>query len=191
MENGAAAAEDGEDEEDRWGDKGIYFRGIIALLVFISFVVGASGVDTIKVIFTAQIVNGFLLPVVALCLLVCLNDESLMRARPTTLRDNCCLLFTVAATIFLASDTLVGSFAGASTSDGDVFIASLIVTLVLMCPIVYYVRGQVKGRDGTAYSLGALGVSPNSPRSSAASPTTTAITTTSSSSTATMNAAGV
>ena len=161
-EPGAYVSDEVGEESDSWHEKGTYFRGLIALLVLISFVVGASGADTIEVIFTAQVVNGFLLPIIALCLFVCLNDERLMRARPTTLVDNCCLSFVVAATIFLACDTLFGAVVP-TASDDDIFLASVIAMFVLMLPILWYVWRQVKNRDGTPYVNADGGAAPQSP----------------------------
>ena len=161
-EPGAPVSDEVGEEPDSWHEKGTYFRGIIALLVLISFVVGASGADTIEVIFTAQVVNGFLLPIIALCLFVCLNDERLMRARPTTLVDNCCLSFVVAATIFLACDTLFGALVPAA-SDDDIFVASVVAMFVLMLPILWYVWRQVKNRDGTPYVNADGSTAPQSP----------------------------
>ena len=95
--------------------------------------------------------------------LVCLNDESLAPAPPG--RDNACLLFAVFATIFLACETLIGSFVGdggGDQADGGIFVASLITAVVLMVPVCWYVRKLVKARGGVTYSSG-LNVSPSSP----------------------------
>ena len=70
--------------------------------------VSAGNVPTIPVIFTAQIINGFLLPCLTVCLFLCLNDTNVMPAAVApTVVENVVLLFCVTFTIFLAGHLLL------------------------------------------------------------------------------------
>jgi len=89
-----------------WSDDGVYYRGVMLFVCAVGVGVGASGTDTIVVVFAAQVVNGLLLPVIASCLLVCLNDVSLMREKPISAWDNVRLFGAVGVTFFLAAHTV-------------------------------------------------------------------------------------
>lgn len=68
----------------------------------LAVVVSASNADTVAVILLAQVINGLLLPFLAICLFRCLNDVGIMPRLPRT-RDNVLMIACVSVTIFLAA----------------------------------------------------------------------------------------
>jgi len=94
----------------RWDSKGIYFRGTMILAVGFSIITASAGLDPVKVVFTAQIIGGLLLPWVSICLFLCLNNPAIL-ARGTSVGDNVGVLTCVFITIFLAAEMLVANLA--------------------------------------------------------------------------------
>eukprot|EP00937_MAST-01D_sp_MAST-1D-sp2_P001066 g1066.t1 len=92
-----------EDEGFDWAPQGARYRGVMVALVSVAAIVAAADADTITVVMLAQVVNGCLLPAVATCLLLLLNEPRFVRARPQTTVENALLLAVVAMTIFTAS----------------------------------------------------------------------------------------
>eukprot|EP00040_Diaphanoeca_grandis_P032194 m.194656 g.194656 ORF g.194656 m.194656 type:complete len:711 (+) comp32539_c0_seq1:146-2278(+) len=94
----------------RWDTNGLYFRGTMILAVGFSVITASAGLDPVKVIFTAQIIGGLLLPWVTICLFLCLNDTSILPTGTSAL-DNVGVLSCVFITIFLAGEMIVGTLA--------------------------------------------------------------------------------
>mmetsp|Transcript_57485 Transcript_57485/g.108171 ORF Transcript_57485/g.108171 Transcript_57485/m.108171 type:complete len:251 (+) Transcript_57485:392-1144(+) len=136
-----------------WAENGRYYKGLIVGICAVAFAVGASGASTIAVVFTAQIVNGFLLPCVSTCLLVCLNDESLMRSRPMNALESGAIFATTAACIFLAAHTIVSTTAGGGDDrEGAVTAGAAAATVAALVPIVVYLRRQNAAKESQPYS---------------------------------------
>ena len=66
-----------------------------------SAVVSSSPVSTVGVIILAQVINGLLLPIISICLALCINDETIVAAPPSVL-GNILLMAVVYVTLFLA-----------------------------------------------------------------------------------------
>lgn len=61
--------------EPEWAmPHGRHARAVILGVCLVAFVVGASGAPALPVVLVAQVTNGVLLPVVALCLVLCFED---------------------------------------------------------------------------------------------------------------------
>ncbi|KAH8066893.1 hypothetical protein JL721_7883 [Aureococcus anophagefferens] len=73
------SARDGDDRRWRQPD-GPYTRGVIVFVVLVAVVVGSSGASTVGVVLMAQVINGVLLPVVALCCEVEMRPSAPSRA---------------------------------------------------------------------------------------------------------------
>ena len=82
------------------------------------------------VILIAQIFNGCLLPFLAICLLLCLNDPQFMSSSPQKGWANIFLLIAVTITLLLASNVLVQKIFGTIIS--QVYIKLLISGLVAL-----------------------------------------------------------
>jgi Mn2+/Fe2+ NRAMP family transporter len=111
-----------------WRTKGPRFQGTMVAIVAISVIVAASNADTVAVISLAQVVNGILLPFLASCLFVCMNDPDLM---PTpTLCENVQLLLSVVVTLLLAWNVVIERVGGIFT-DEDISSGSIVASGVL------------------------------------------------------------
>ncbi|KAH8067052.1 hypothetical protein JL720_12562 [Aureococcus anophagefferens] len=96
-----------DDDDRRWRQPdGPYTRGVIVFVVLVAVVVGSSGASTVGVVLMAQVINGVLLPVVALCLVLCYNDPAVLRAPPPAFR-NASQVACFSATAFLATNGLL------------------------------------------------------------------------------------
>ena len=65
-----------------------------------------------------KVINGILLPYLATCLLLCMNDPAIMPVPPTRF-ENGMLLFSVCVTILLASNVIIERGGGLFT-DADI-----------------------------------------------------------------------
>ena len=74
-------AGEGESENERWSDRGWRFRSIWIAVLAIGIGFGLAGVRPIPAIVLAQALNGVLLPLVAVFLLLTVNDRALMGER--------------------------------------------------------------------------------------------------------------
>lgn len=107
---------------NRWQTKGLFFKLSLWGCVGIAVVVSAAGAPTVPIIIMAQVINGLLLPCLAVCLFLCLNDADIMTVQPTTLK-NAVVLLCVTITSFLAVhlvlDELSRAVAGPQSSRND------------------------------------------------------------------------
>ena len=67
-----------KENDPRWGNRGVLFRGVWIAVLLVGVGFSFSGVKPIPAILTAQALNGLLLPFVAVFLLVAVNDRQLM-----------------------------------------------------------------------------------------------------------------
>ena len=103
----ASLLAESDDDADWAVPDGRRARAVVLLVVAIAVVVGASGASTVDVVLAAQVVNGLLLPVVALCLVLCYNDPKVLRAPPPLVR-NAAQVACFSATAFLATNGVLG-----------------------------------------------------------------------------------
>ena len=97
------------------------------------------------VILIAQIFNGCLLPFLAICLLLCLNDPQFMSSSPQKGWANIFLLIAVTITLFLASNVLVQKIFGTIIS--QVYIKLLISGLVALLGMLLLCITTSLGRE--------------------------------------------
>ena len=131
-------AETAGDEEEGKTDAGgnkrdmprLYFMGLIFIMVIVSTVVicfngeirrltkalklsiNLFPVDRTYVILVAQVFNGCLLPLFSSCLLLCLNDRTLMSASPQSGPANLALLLCVTLTFVFTANVLLQKLLG-------------------------------------------------------------------------------
>ena len=91
-------------------------------------------VDRTYVILIAQVFNGCLLPLFATCLLLCLNDQEFMAARPQSGLTNLPLLVCVSLTFVFTANVLLQKLFGS-------FLTGVYLRLGLAC--VLGVAGMV------------------------------------------------
>jgi Mn2+/Fe2+ NRAMP family transporter len=74
-----SARADGIERSDAWGDRGWKFRCVWSGVLAVGVIFGLADVKPIPAIIVAQALNGVLLPLVAVFLLLCVNDRRLMK----------------------------------------------------------------------------------------------------------------
>jgi Mn2+/Fe2+ NRAMP family transporter len=101
---------DGSTPDDLWNTDGPKFRGIIIAIVVIGTSLAAAGVPTVAVVLAAQVINGLLLPFMALALLVVLNNDKFMARAPQSMTANFFMVVTVAVCMLLSWQVVVDKF---------------------------------------------------------------------------------
>ncbi|KAH8048681.1 hypothetical protein JL720_15797 [Aureococcus anophagefferens] len=119
-------ARDDDDDRRRQPD-GPYTRGVIVFVVLVAVVVGSSGASTVGVVLMAQVINGVLLPVAALCLVLCYNDPAVLRAPPPAFR-NASQVACFSATAFLATNGLLSKILSDDASLDAAFVMAFLAT---------------------------------------------------------------
>lgn len=118
-----------------------YYNGMFIAMVLISVVVISANAPTVQVILVAQVFNGCLLPFFSILLLICINDQELMKASPQKGWANFFLTAMVWVTVFLTSNTIIQNCFGwvvsknyASNTDFDTvkLIVSAIISIIIM-----------------------------------------------------------
>jgi Mn2+/Fe2+ NRAMP family transporter len=77
--SGASGRTDGVGRQAPWEDRGWKFRSVWSGVLAVGVVFGLADVKPIPAIIVAQALNGVLLPLVAVFLLLCVNDRRLMK----------------------------------------------------------------------------------------------------------------
>jgi hypothetical protein len=122
---------------------GKYARAVILGVNFAAFLVGASGAPTVPVVLVAQVVNGLLLPVVALCLVLCFESPKVISA-PQPLLRSAALVFSFATTVFLAADGVLSKIADASVAINVAFALAVLATVGVVALLVWMRKGRSK-----------------------------------------------
>ena len=125
----------GSDEEPTvWREGGLRFRSVWAAVLAVGLLFGLSGVKPVPVILIAQALNGVLLPVVAIFLLLAVNDRRLMGAAGLNGRWGNLLLGLVVAVACLLGIGLVSravmSALGRSAPGGGEILAMAFILIV-------------------------------------------------------------
>ena len=102
---------DGTTQSSRTMPRWIYL-GIMFSMVIVATIVVSTNVDRKLVILIAQVFNGCLLPFFCICLLLCINDMSLMSQSPQKGWSNVLLAVTVTITLFLTFNVLIQKVSG-------------------------------------------------------------------------------
>ncbi|KAH8065071.1 hypothetical protein JL722_1970 [Aureococcus anophagefferens] len=138
-----------DDDDRRWRQPdGPYTRGVIVFVVLVAVVVGSSGASTVGVVLMAQVINGVLLPVVALCLVLCYNDPAVLRAPPPAFR-NASQVACFSATAFLATNGLLSKILSDDASLDAAFVMAFLATAAV-CVVLRRMRrrGPARSRCG-------------------------------------------
>ena len=77
---------------EQWDEKTgkLFFATVIFTIAF-GWGVSTLGLPTVPIIMCAQLVNSCLVPYIATCLFLCINDKEIMHARPQTQLGNLAL----------------------------------------------------------------------------------------------------
>lgn len=90
--------------------KGARFRDIVVVVVAIGAIIAGSGANPIQVIILAQAANGILLPVIALFLLLAMNNKRLLGRHANSVWGNLIGGLIFAVTLFLGGLSLFDLF---------------------------------------------------------------------------------
>eukprot|EP00090_Calanus_glacialis_P030110 TRINITY_DN48459_c0_g1_i1.p1 TRINITY_DN48459_c0_g1~~TRINITY_DN48459_c0_g1_i1.p1 ORF type:complete len:207 (-),score=53.10 TRINITY_DN48459_c0_g1_i1:39-581(-) len=83
------------------------YLGLVVFMVTIPTIIISANADRIFVILLAQVLNGLLLPLLSICLLLCINDFQFMSSSPQNRVNNILLITTVTITMFLACNVII------------------------------------------------------------------------------------
>ena len=135
-----------DDDDKRWRQPdGPYTRGVIVFVVVVAVVVGSSGASTVGVVLMAQVINGVLLPVVALCLVLCYNDPAVLRAPPPAFR-NASQVACFSATAFLATNGLLSKILSDDASLDAAFVMAFLATAAV-CVVLRRMRAAPRASE--------------------------------------------
>ena len=90
----------------------------------------------VYVILVAQVFNGCLLPLFSICLLLCLNDEHLMKSSPQKSWANVFMFVSVSITVFLTANVLIQKIVGSLVVDVTVRLVTAAVTSIAVMATV-------------------------------------------------------
>jgi Mn2+/Fe2+ NRAMP family transporter len=132
-------------EHDRWSDRSWRFRTAWGGVLLFGAAFGIAGVEPIPAIVLAQAINGLLLPLVAVFLLLAVNDVRLMGDRRVNGPwANVALASVVAVTILLGVTGLakaVASVAGTEPPGGPwLLLLAATATALIGWPVAYRLR---------------------------------------------------
>jgi manganese transport protein len=138
-------ARDGEDE--RWGGGSWRFRGVWGGVLAVGVAFGLAGVRPIPAILLAQALNGVLLPLVAIFLLLVVNDRQLMGEKGLNgWLSNTLLSLVVAVTLVLGVANVAKAGAAAlgypTPGEASLLLGSSVVAILLAVPVARGVRSR-------------------------------------------------
>jgi Mn2+/Fe2+ NRAMP family transporter len=127
-------------QERSWGNRSWRFRSVWAGVLAIGVGFGLAGVQPIPAILLAQALNGVLLPLVAVFLLLAVNDVRLMGRPDLNGRwANVAFMIVVGATIVLGVTGITRAAAAAaglgSPGEGTLLLLSAVVAAMIGWPI--------------------------------------------------------
>lgn len=130
----------GSDEDGRWADRSWRFRAVWGGVLAVGLVFGVSGIRAVPVIIVAQALNGVLLPVVALFLLVTVNERRLMGRAVNGAGSNIVMVLVTVVTLLLGTAGVLRAAARAlgQPPPGQALLlaAALAVALVVAVPVI-------------------------------------------------------
>ena len=129
-------------DDPRWSDASPRFRGVWLAVLGIGALFGLLEVKPIPAIVLAQALNGLLLPVVAVFLLLAVNDRRLVGDHVNGLWSNAWSLAVVAVTVLLGVRFLAGAASGIGITVPDEAILGLAGAVVVVgaMPLVKILR---------------------------------------------------
>ena len=127
------------DDGSRWSPESWRFRGVWIGVLSIGLLFGVSGVSPVPVIILAQALNGILLPVVAVFLLMTVNDSRLMGEQANHLLSNLLMGAIVVVSLFLGltnvGKAVARSFAREAPGTPTMLWITMIVVTVIAVPL--------------------------------------------------------
>ncbi|MFQ5528014.1 MAG: NRAMP family divalent metal transporter [Thermoanaerobaculia bacterium] len=138
----------GHKRGEAWSDRSWRFRSVWAGVLAVGLVFGVSGIRAVPVIIVAQALNGVLLPVVAVFLLVAVNDRKLMSESTNHLFSNLTMSLVTLVTMLLGAANVLKAGARAlgreAPGQGTVVVLSAIVAAAVAVPVVRALRRELR-----------------------------------------------
>ena len=132
-------------DNEFWKKGGRGFFAVWASVLLTGVVFGLAGLKPVPVIIVAQAFNGLILPVVAVVLMVIVNNPAIMKKEYLNSRiQNFLMVIVVLVTVVLGSTSLAGSFFGIT---GFIPIPEwqvVAAALVFACLLLVYISRRIK-----------------------------------------------
>lgn len=131
---------DREQSDSRWSEQGSYFRSVWVVVLLVGFGFGLSQVRPVPAIILAQALNGIILPLVAIGLLILVNNLELMTRRSVnTILFNLVMSIVVFITIIIGIRNVAGAFASflplELVRESYILGSSVVITLFISWPV--------------------------------------------------------
>ena len=123
-----------------WQENGKYYRAVWIAVLLAGLGFGVSGVQPVPAIILAQALNGIILPLVAIGLLIMVNNYQLMSAKSmNTLFINVVMSLVVFITIVIGVRNVAGAFSNALpvqlVHETYILIASVVIAVLISWPV--------------------------------------------------------
>ena len=122
---------DATDDDPKWGPRGWVFKGVIGSHLLVGMLTSVFYFDPLTIITAAQVTNGIILPVLVLCLTICINDPLIMKGTPQSDSWNLFLLPSLAMAFFIAFRTIIDILFG-SLIDNDTVVITVAFLLAAL-----------------------------------------------------------
>lgn len=131
---------DPENSNAKWSEHGTYFRSIWIVVLLVGLAFGLSQVRPVPVIILAQALNGIILPLVAIGLLILVNNLELMtRQSANTVLFNVVMSMVVFITIIIGVRNVAGAFTSflplELVQERYILGSSVVITLFISWPV--------------------------------------------------------
>ncbi len=132
-------------DDPAWHERSWRYRAVWGGVLLVGLTFGVSGVKPIPAIILAQALNGLLLPLVAIFLLLAVNERRLMgEAGLNGMFSNAVMSLVVVITVILGARGVIGAATSAlglaAASERTLLGVGAIVLAVLVVPVVRWVR---------------------------------------------------
>lgn len=143
--------------EPSWTDKGKYFRSVWVVVLMAGLIFGVSKVEPVPAIILAQALNGLVLPLIAVFLLLMMNNSRLLHGGAINNNVLNGLMGTVVLiTVIIGITNLLKAISRTLpvelVDEGIVLGISVVITLLAVWPLVQSVRKLRRDQDPLAPS---------------------------------------
>jgi hypothetical protein len=122
----------------KWHTRGWRYRGTASVILFFTTLPTMADVSAETIIMTAQVVNGCILPFIATCLFLCVNDPHVMHAQRQTVWQNVRLFVALFFCWLLATNVILSAIFGSDAFTNAYYqllssfcVAGLLLSLLL------------------------------------------------------------
>ncbi|WP_138430403.1 Nramp family divalent metal transporter [Fodinibius saliphilus] len=136
----AQSVADNEDDDGKWAEDGRNFRAVWVGVLLIGLIFGASQVQPIPAIILAQALNGIILPMVAIALLILVNNRELMTSKAVNSNAiNLLMSVVVFITIIIGVRNVARALSNTLpvelVNETYILITSLIISVLIIWPV--------------------------------------------------------